>query len=204
VREIGVSKSKVIGGSAEQTTVCGEEHGFSAWRVSSSEGLRRFCLGEAVAPCGPWPVMAANETQFAGPVLLFDGECALCRTVVRALLRLDRRGALRFAALQGALAQEFLRKHGLPTRDFDTLIFLPDWSRREAEAFLRRSEGAVAALRCCGGAASSAGRILAAVPARWRDAAYQGVARWRRRLFGAGRPGDAWREPWRDRFLDQG
>ena len=135
-------------------------------------------------------------------MLLFDGECGLCQRVVRWLLRLDRRGVLRFAPLQGPAAQGFLRTHGLPPEDFDTLIFVPDWSRRGERNFLVRTAGAVAALRACDGAGRGLGKALAIGPAALRDAGYRWVARSRRRLVGAGRTGDAWRHPWSARFLD--
>ena len=60
----------------------------------------------------------------AGPVLLFDDECGLCHRVVRLLLRLDPGARLRFAPLQGPGAQAFLRAHGLPAADFDSLAYL--------------------------------------------------------------------------------
>lgn len=195
--------------------VCGAGHGFSARGEGWREGprpmgraparrveARRFCLGKPCGPCEPRAVNAANETVGAGPVLLFDGECALCRGVVRRLLRLDARGPLRFAPLQGAAAQAFLRAQGLPTADFDTLIFVPDWSRRADSAYLVRTAGVVAALRVCGRTGRMIAGALAILPVALRDAGYRGVARWRRRIWGAGLAGDAWREPWRARFLD--
>ena len=84
------------------------------------------------------------------PVLLFDGECGLCQRIVRVLLRLDRAGRLRYAPLQGAAARDFLVRHGLPTADFDSLVFVPDWSQRDRPDFSRRTDGAIAALRTCG------------------------------------------------------
>lgn len=134
-------------------------------------------------------VIAPLSPDRAGPVLLFDGECGLCRRVVRLLLRLDRRGVLRFAPLQGPSAQDYLRAQGLPATNFETLVLVPDWSRRETGDHLLRTAGVIAALRAAGGM----GRVLAAglalFPAGWRDAAYARVSRWRHRIFGA------WREP---------
>src|SRR5512140_2976539 len=98
-----------------------------------------------------------TSPEHAGPVLLFDGECGLCHRVVRLLLRLDREARLRFAPLQGPSAQAFLRTHGLPAADFDSLVFVPDWARRDSPEFKLRTAGAIAALRVCGGA----GRVLA-------------------------------------------
>ena len=44
----------------------------------------------------------------ADPVLFFDGECGLCQRLVRGLLKLDQRGGLRLAPLQGPTAQDWL------------------------------------------------------------------------------------------------
>ena len=137
------------------------------------------------------------------PVLLFDGECGLCNRVVRILLRLDRSARLGFAPLQGRPAQEFLRAHNLPDRDFDSLVFVPDWSRRERPELLLRTDGVIAALRLCGGAGRTLAAALGVVPAVCRDASYRLVARWRYRMFGAWRPRPLARPEWADRFISQ-
>ena len=79
------------------------------------------------------------------PVLLYDGNCGLCHRVVRRLLRTDRSGRLKFATLQSAPAQTYLRTRGLPTADFDSLVFVPDWDAPESAGPLLRTEGALAA-----------------------------------------------------------
>jgi predicted DCC family thiol-disulfide oxidoreductase YuxK len=138
----------------------------------------------------------------AGPVLLFDGECGLCNRVVRLLLRFDRRGLLHFTALQGPAAQAFLAEHGLPTRDFSSLVFVPDWSHRDRPDFRMRTDGVISALRTIGGV----GRILAVVlswfPPGFRDGGYKLVARWRYRVFGPWRACPLPRPEWRSRFFD--
>lgn len=148
------------------------------------------------------PIPASEETPVCGgPVLFFDGECGLCNHIVRLLLRLDSRCVLRFAPLQGKTAQLYLQSHGLPLRDFDSLIFVPDWSQRERRTFLMRTDGVAAALHAIGGT----GRLFAClrvVPTSWRDAAYKLVARWRYRLFGQWRPGLLARPEWSARFLN--
>ncbi len=146
----------------------------------------------------------------AGPVLLFDGECGLCNRVVRLLLRLDRRGRLRFAPLQGPAAQGFLHAHGLPVEDFSTLVFVPDWARstssgrarREDPEFLLRTDGAIAALRAGGGAGRWLAAVLAIVPRRLRDAGYKFVARTRYRIFGPWKACPLPRPEWAARFLE--
>ena len=148
------------------------------------------------------PAVAARTPEpWAGPVLLFDGECGLCHRVVRLLLRLDRNSRLRYAPLQGPAAQAYLRAHGLPAADFDSLIFVPDWSRRDAPDFLWRTSGVVAALRAIGGMAAWLGAVLAVVPPSWRDWGYRVVSRWRYRVFGPWRARPLPRAEWTVRFL---
>lgn len=135
------------------------------------------------------------------PVLLFDGECGLCNRVVRLLLRLDKAGRLHFAPLQGPPAQAFLRSHGLPTEDFDTLVFVPDWNHRAGGTYLLRTAGVVAALRVVRGFGRFLAALLAVVPVRWRDAAYRAVGHSRYRLFGPWKPKPLPRPEWAIRFL---
>lgn len=134
-------------------------------------------------------------------MLCFDGECGLCQRVVRLLLRLDRAGRLRFAPLQGPSAQAYLRAHGLPTEDFDSIVFVPDWSQRGRGEHRLRSDGVVAALAACGGLGAELAAVVAFWPAPWRDAGYRAVARWRVRLFGPWRPQPLERPEWAERFL---
>jgi predicted DCC family thiol-disulfide oxidoreductase YuxK len=143
-----------------------------------------------------------KPTGIFGPVLLFDGECGLCNRVVRALLRLDRHGRLRFAPLQGPPAQAFLRVHGFSPTDFDSLILVPDWARREQPEFLLRTNAVIAALRTCGGAGRIFAAALRVIPAKVRDDAYRFVARWRYRVFGVWRSRPLARPEWSERFLD--
>ena len=140
--------------------------------------------------------------EWSGPVLFFDGECGLCNRGVRVLLRLDDEGRLRFAPLQGPMAQAYLRAHGLPTEDFDTIIFVPAWSGRAEPAYQVRTAGIVGALRAIGGGARMAGDALALVPAALRDLGYKAVARTRYALFGPWRPQPLARPEWRERFFD--
>ncbi len=136
------------------------------------------------------------------PVLLFDGACGLCLRAVRLLRRLDRRQRLKFAALQGDAGQAYLRRQGLPTATFDSLVLVPDWHRPAPQGYLLETDGVVAALRVCGGLGTALAAVLGAVPTRWRNAGYRLVARWRRVIFGAG-PGRPFAGPkWAGRLLD--
>jgi predicted DCC family thiol-disulfide oxidoreductase YuxK len=137
------------------------------------------------------------------PVLFYDGECGLCNRTVRLLLALDGRGTLRFAPLQGPTAQTYLRAHGLPVDDFETLVFVPDWARHDRREFLLRTDGVVGALRACDHPAAKVLAWMRIIPRGLRDAGYRYVAHTRYRLWGK------WdascplpRKEWRGRFWE--
>jgi predicted DCC family thiol-disulfide oxidoreductase YuxK len=137
-----------------------------------------------------------------GPVLLYDGECGLCNRTVRMLLRLDRRGVLRFAALQSAPAQEFLRSHGLPTEDFSTLVLVPDWAKRSESHFALRTDGAAGALWMCGGGSRVLAALLYSIPRFVRDPVYRFVSRTRYKIFGPWKECPLPRPEWKRRFIE--
>ena len=134
------------------------------------------------------------------PVLLYDGECGLCNRVVRLMLRLDAEGRLRFAPLQGPAAQAYLRAQAMPTEDFETIVFIPDWRAPEAHPAFRTT-GAVQALRTMGGAGRLLGDLLSLFPVWLRDAGYRGIARCRYRIFGPWQPKPLAKAEWEARFL---
>ena len=151
-----------------------------------------------------------------GPVLLYDGECGLCNRTVRTLLWFDRRGVLRFAALQSAPAQEFLRSHGLPTEDFSTLVLVPDWApstgsthsassgqaKRSESRIALRTDGVAGALWMCGGGSRVLAALLYSIPRFVRDAVYKFVSRTRYKIFGPWKECPLPRPEWRKRFLE--
>jgi predicted DCC family thiol-disulfide oxidoreductase YuxK len=148
------------------------------------------------------PTMSVSRApEYPDPVLLFDGDCGLCNRVVRGLLRADRSGRLRYGALQSAPAQAFLAKRGLPTQDLDSLIFVTDWAHRDEAPLLKRTAGATAALRVCGGFWRRLGEMIALVPGGWRDAVYRFVGHTRYRWFGPWQPRPLARADWAQRFV---
>ena len=134
------------------------------------------------------------------PVLLYDGTCGLCQRIVHRLLRADSAGRLRFAPLQSAPAQAYLRAQGLPTQDFDSLVFVSDWNTQAPGAYQLRTDGALGAADEIGGI----WRVWAAlryVPRFLRDGLYRLIARWRKVLFGEYRPAPLPDPSWERRFL---
>jgi predicted DCC family thiol-disulfide oxidoreductase YuxK len=114
--------------------------------------------------------------------VLFDGRCGLCDGAVRWLIRHDRRAALAFAPLEGAVAARVRLRHPeLPPGD-ETFV-LVESPEAPAERVRVRSDAALAALaRLGGGWRLAAG--LRVVPRFVRDAVYRWVARNRTRWFG--------------------
>ena len=120
-------------------------------------------------------VTAIPETS--APIVLYDGVCGFCNQSVQLILRHDRRGRFRFAALQSEVGQALLERHGLPTDDMDTFVLVED-----GRAYLR-STGALRVARGLGGAWRLAS-VLAVIPRPVRDFFYDLVARYRYRIFG--------------------
>lgn len=116
------------------------------------------------------------------PVLLYDGTCGLCASVVRFVLRHDRRRLLRFASLDGSFARSILARHPA-LRGLDTVVWYESAEGGRPERVLTRSAAALQVLRYLGGT-WKLGLLAGALPRPWRDSLYRLVARSRRRLFG--------------------
>lgn len=115
-----------------------------------------------------------------GPILLYDGDCAVCNGTVRFLLRHDRRGALRFAKLHGEYGRQ--ATVGSPQlAAVDSVLWVEE--RDSGPVVLDRSAAVLAVARYLGGGWSLLG-LLRLVPRRWRDSAYDAFARRRYRWFG--------------------
>lgn len=115
--------------------------------------------------------------EIDGPLVLYDGECGLCNHSVQLILRHDRRGRFRFAALQSDIGRALLERHRLPADVVDTVVLVDG-----EEAFTRSR----AALRIAGKMDRPWPllRAFSLVPRPLRDGVYDFVARNRYRWFG--------------------
>lgn len=123
----------------------------------------------------------------AAPLLLYDGDCALCNGTVAWVLRRDPGGPLRFAALQGETGKALLARLGLtpaPGTDFDTFLFVKD-PEGPAERVFERSSAAVRLLAYLGRGWQVLGALLWLVPRPLRNLGYRLVARNRKKLVKA-------------------
>ena len=110
------------------------------------------------------------------PVLLYDGECRLCRFAARCVARLDRRQELALLPLQDEAARSFLAELSESER-------LATWRLARADGSLVGHGSGLTELFATAHATRLVGRLLRHVPDRVLDALYAVVAG-NRRAFG--------------------
>ncbi len=118
-----------------------------------------------------------QATSPHAPIILFDAECVLCSSNAQFVLRHDRLGHFRLAAMQGEVGAALGASHGIDPADPVSILVI------EAEHVYRDSD---AVLRICQ-ALDFPWHLMALfriVPRCVRDPAYRWIARNRYRLFG--------------------
>jgi predicted DCC family thiol-disulfide oxidoreductase YuxK len=103
-------------------------------------------------------------------VLLYDGECRLCRFAARCVVQLDRRQELAFLPLQDEAATPLLTAVPDSAR-FDT------WRLAGSDGSLGGSGSGVPVLLETMGATGPLGRLLRRIPGPMLDRAYGLIAR---------------------------
>ncbi|WP_226010612.1 thiol-disulfide oxidoreductase DCC family protein [Halomicrobium salinisoli] len=132
---------------------------------------------ESAAPDAADRDPAAVVDDVDRPVLLFDGVCNLCNALVRFVVRFDAEGRFLFAPLQSDVGREFLRRHGRPTEDFDTMVLVEDGECYE------KSTAALRTFRYLDGPWPLL-YPMSYLPVGLRDRVYDLVAENRYRIFG--------------------
>lgn len=119
-----------------------------------------------------------NEIDTASrPIIVFDGECALCSANAGFVLKHDRAGYFRLAAMQGDAGAALMTRHGIDPADPETFIVVNgDRVTRNSDAALMIAAGL--------GWPWKAASALRIIPRGLRDAVYGFVARNRYRIFG--------------------
>lgn len=115
------------------------------------------------------------------PLLLFDGDCAFCARSVQFILRRDRRGTLRFASRSGLTARALESRHPSLV-GVDSLVWVEGDGADERVRV--RSDAAFAVARYLGGTWAAMAAVGTLIPRPLRDAAYDVVARNRKRFGG--------------------
>jgi predicted DCC family thiol-disulfide oxidoreductase YuxK len=168
------------------------------WKVRRPNGDVLLVIGDF----GPWHVEASvgrSPPPQAAAILLYDGVCGFCNHVVQTIIRFDRRGTLRFAALDSDVAQGIIERHP-SARGVDSMVFVDNLGQ-PAERVNVRSAAGLRVAQYLGGP----WRLLLgarAIPVRQRDWAYDRFASFRYRVFGKYETCPVPPEGIRARFID--
>lgn len=111
------------------------------------------------------------------PIVVFDGECNFCSSIVAFVIKRDGQGIFRFAPFQSEAGRSLLEEHGVRGDYFDSFILIDEGR------LYTRSEAALRLWRKLGGLWSLTYAFIV-VPGFVRDAVYDFVARNRYRWFG--------------------
>lgn len=134
----------------------------------------------------------------ATAIVVFDGECGLCNGFVAWLIRHDHQARFLIAGSAGEPGRDALEAAGLPPSIAASSLVVWDGARAHVRS---------AAVLCIVAGLGRPWRWLGwftAVPPRWRDAAYDAVARRRPRTTAedpaCGNPPPALVRAWRERL----
>ena len=114
----------------------------------------------------------------ADSIIVFDGVCVLCSHWVDFVLRRDRGGRYKFAAMQTASGRDLLTAHGIDPDDPLSFLLL------EGAQGYTDTDAIVRILRSFGPGWRFVALLVTIVPRFVRDPFYRWVARHRYRIFG--------------------
>jgi len=110
-------------------------------------------------------------------ILLFDGFCNLCSRLVNFIIKRDKKSKFLFISLQSASGQSLLKKFGLPTDNFDSVVYI------RSDKFFLKSSAILHILKELGGIWKLF-FIFIIVPNFIRDFIYRIIAKTRYKIFG--------------------
>src|SRR5688572_14414366 len=143
-----------------------------------------MAFGGLPLPVVPEVMATVPDESTVGPVLLYDGTCGFCAESVQFVLKHDRRGRLRFAALDSAYGRGVLYRHP-ELRGFDSVLFVEPAVNGVQEKVVAHSSAALRVAEYLGGRWGLF-RVARVIPSPIRDAVYRLVARHRHRLSAHG------------------
>jgi predicted DCC family thiol-disulfide oxidoreductase YuxK len=111
------------------------------------------------------------------PIILFDGICNLCNSSVQFVLKHDKQGIFRFAALQSEAGKALLQKNNLSQSNFNSFVLIQD-----DKVYLKSTAALKVAKQLSG--ATKYLYVFIIVPAFIRDAVYNVIAKNRYKWFG--------------------
>ena len=126
----------------------------------------------------------SQSAPIASPILLYDGTCGFCAESVQFVLARDRKGTLRFAALDSGTGRAIVARHP-DVRGFDSVLFVEPADGATPERVFAHSSAALRVATYLGGAWRLL-QLARFVPSPIRYAIYRLIARHRHRLSANG------------------
>jgi predicted DCC family thiol-disulfide oxidoreductase YuxK len=110
-------------------------------------------------------------------IVLFDGVCNLCNSLVRFIIKRDRTGKFKFASLQSEIGQQWLKRFGLAKNEFESFVLIQD------DKYYLKSAAALKVLKELGGIWKLF-YVFILIPRPVRDFIYNLIAKSRYKIFG--------------------
>jgi predicted DCC family thiol-disulfide oxidoreductase YuxK len=110
-------------------------------------------------------------------ILLYDGVCILCSKLVSFISKRDSKAGFSYVSLQSNYGQTLLQGLGLPTDDFDSVVYISNdkyWLKSAAILHILKALGGIWSLTF----------IFIIIPRFLRDFIYDIVVRIRYHIFG--------------------
>lgn len=118
-----------------------------------------------------------KSSSLPNHLVLFDGICNLCATSVQTMIKMDKKGLLKFASLQSNIGQELLQQYELPTQSFKSFLYI-----KNGQLFTK-SDAALQIGMSLGGFWNIA-YVGLIIPKFIRDGIYSTIAKNRYKWFG--------------------
>jgi predicted DCC family thiol-disulfide oxidoreductase YuxK len=123
-----------------------------------------------------------KDASANNPVMLYDGVCGFCNKSVQLILDHDKRGEMRFAALQSDYGQAVKARHSF-LDSVDSVVLLEHTPGEKEERVFVRSSAALRLASYLGGVWKLF-LVFYIIPAPLRDFFYDLFARYRYKFFG--------------------
>lgn len=133
-------------------------------------------------------------------LVLYDGVCGLCNSLLQFLLTHDRRGVFAFASLQSAIGRAVVERLGADPTELTSFYVLANYRTRHSRIFARSNAALFVASQL--GWPWKAALIARVLPGAVLDRAYNVIARNRYRVFGRFEQCLAPRSEFRGRFVE--
>lgn len=111
-------------------------------------------------------------------IVLFDGVCNLCNSVIQYVIKHDKKDIFRFVSLQSDLGQNILKHIGIDSKNIDSVILY-----EPGIAYYYKSNAAFEIAKSLGGF-FSIGIVFRIIPTAFRNSIYDFIAKNRYKWYG--------------------